>query len=288
MAASLGASQNEITWILTSYIVASAIATPLTGWLGDRVGQKRLFILAVAGFTLASLACGIATNLDEMVLFRILQGICGAFIAPLAQTVDAQHQSQASGSARRWRSTAWASWSAPIIGPTLGGYLTETLRLALGVPDQPAGRHPVPWLHAFCSTCRKPRSNVRRFDFFGFGMLALSVVGALQLLLDRGAGNISGFESTGDVARTRPRGQRHAWVFVVHCADRPEARSSTCKHLQGSQLHARLGVHVHRGHHALLGPRAAAAAAAESDGLSGDLLVGLIMAPRGVRDVACR
>ncbi len=75
MAASLGAAQNEITWVLTSYIVAAAIATPLTGWVSDRIGQKRLFIFSVIGFTLASALCGLATSLDEMVLFRLLQGI---------------------------------------------------------------------------------------------------------------------------------------------------------------------------------------------------------------------
>src|ERR1700750_2029438 len=74
MAASLGAAQNEITWVLTFYIVAAAIATPVTGWLSDRVGQKRLFIISVIGFTVASALCGIATSLPEMVLFRVLQG----------------------------------------------------------------------------------------------------------------------------------------------------------------------------------------------------------------------
>src|SRR3954463_4983359 len=87
MAASLGAAQNEITWVLTFYIVAAAIATPLTGWVSDRIGQKRLFLFAVIGFTIASALCGIATSLPEMVMFRVLQGIAGAFIAPLAQTV---------------------------------------------------------------------------------------------------------------------------------------------------------------------------------------------------------
>src|SRR6201989_3456005 len=76
MAASLGAAQNEITWVLTSYIVAADIATPLTGWMSDRIGQKRLFIISVIGFTIASALCGIASSLDEMVVFRILQGIC--------------------------------------------------------------------------------------------------------------------------------------------------------------------------------------------------------------------
>src|SRR6188768_2916174 len=85
MRASLGASQDEINWVLTSYIVASAIATPLTGWFADRFGRKQLMLGAVMGFTAASLLCGIATSLEEMVLFRVIQGICGAMLVPLAQ-----------------------------------------------------------------------------------------------------------------------------------------------------------------------------------------------------------
>ena len=76
MTAGLSASQDEITWVLTSYIVAAAIATPLTGWVTDRIGRRNVFLGAIAGFTLASLLCGIATSLDEMVMFRIAQGIC--------------------------------------------------------------------------------------------------------------------------------------------------------------------------------------------------------------------
>ena len=77
MASALGAAQNEITWVLTSYIVAAAIATPLTGWMSDRLGQRRLFLFAVIGFTVASALCGLATSLPEMVVFRILQA-CAA------------------------------------------------------------------------------------------------------------------------------------------------------------------------------------------------------------------
>ena len=85
MRASLGASQDEINWVLTSYIVASAIATPLTGWFSDRLGRRKLLLGAVVGFTAASLLCGIATSLEEMVLFRVIQGVCGAMLVPLAR-----------------------------------------------------------------------------------------------------------------------------------------------------------------------------------------------------------
>src|ERR671921_21828 len=83
MQASLSATQDSINWVLTSYIVASAIALPIAGWLSDRVGRKRLLLISVAGFTLASMLCAMATSLTEMVAFRSLQGISGAFIVPL-------------------------------------------------------------------------------------------------------------------------------------------------------------------------------------------------------------
>ena len=87
MTASLGATADTITWVLTSYIVASAVAIPLTGWLADRIGSRNLFLGAVVGFVIASMLCGLATNLPEMVVFRILQGIAAAFMNPLSQTV---------------------------------------------------------------------------------------------------------------------------------------------------------------------------------------------------------
>ena len=85
MQASLGATQESVNWVLTSYIVASAIAIPISGWLADKIGRKRLLILAVIGFTFASLLCAIATSLTEMVIFRAIQGVTGAFLVPLSQ-----------------------------------------------------------------------------------------------------------------------------------------------------------------------------------------------------------
>src|SRR5690242_5855765 len=85
MRSTLGATPDTISWVLTSYIIASAVAMPITGWLSDRVGSRRLFIWSVAGFVIASMLCGMAQNLSEMVAFRAAQGIAGAFIAPLSQ-----------------------------------------------------------------------------------------------------------------------------------------------------------------------------------------------------------
>ena len=87
MQGSVSASQDQITWVLTSYIVAAAIMTPLSGWLADRFGRKRMFLISIAGFTVASMLCGIATSLAEIVLFRLLQGVFGAALIPLSQAV---------------------------------------------------------------------------------------------------------------------------------------------------------------------------------------------------------
>ena len=94
MQGSLGAAQDQITWVLTSYIVAAAIMTPVTGWLADRFGLRELFIVSTAGFVVASMACGFATSLEEMILFRVLQGVFGAALVPLSQTVLIQGPGQ--------------------------------------------------------------------------------------------------------------------------------------------------------------------------------------------------
>ena len=210
MAASLGAAQNEITWVLTSYIVAAAIATPLTGWVSDRIGQKRLFVISVIGFTVASALCGLATSLPEMVMFRILQGICGAFIAPLAQTVLLNiNPKERIGQAMAIY--GMGIMVAPIIGPTLGGWLTESfdwrwvflINLPVGV------------LCVFMLLLYMPKNEIRirRFDMFGFGVLALGV-GALQLLLDRGADN--GWFSATETWIELGLVITGIWVFIVH------------------------------------------------------------------------
>ena len=210
MAAALGAAQNEITWVLTSYIVAAAIATPLTGWMSDRMGQRRLFVFAVVGFTVASALCGIATSLPEMVLFRILQGLCGAMIAPLAQTVLLNINP------RERMGQAMAIYGmgimvAPIVGPTLGGWLTESFNWRwVFLVNVPVGVLCVVMLLLYM-----PNTDIvrRRFDFFGFGMLALGV-GALQMLLDRGAEN-SWLQST-ETWLELGLVIAGFWVFIVH------------------------------------------------------------------------
>src|SRR3984957_4400519 len=124
MQGSLSATQDQISWVLTSYIVAAAIATPLTGWLAGRIGRKRLFLVAIVGFTVASLLCGSAQNLAQIVLYRLLQGLFGAALIPVSQAILLDTYP------RERHGAAMAIWGAgivvaPILGPTLGGFLTD-------------------------------------------------------------------------------------------------------------------------------------------------------------------
>lgn len=124
MQSSLGATADTINWVLTSYIVASAVAMPITGWLAERIGARRLFIGSVAAFIVASMLCGAAQNLTQMVLFRALQGVAGAFIAPLSQSamIDVTRPSRQAQIMALW---GMGVMIGPIFGPILGGWLTE-------------------------------------------------------------------------------------------------------------------------------------------------------------------
>jgi DHA2 family multidrug resistance protein len=180
---SLSAAQDQISWVLTSYIVSSAIMMPLTGWLAGRFGVKYIFMASVIGFTIVSAACGAATSLTELVIFRVLQGVCGAGLVPLGQaTLFTIYPRERHGYAMAIFSTG--AMMGPIVGPTLGGWLTENLgwRWCFYI-NLPVG--------ALCALgvlfFVRQTGNVRRdpFDAFGFAMLSLGV-GALQLMLDRG------------------------------------------------------------------------------------------------------
>jgi DHA2 family multidrug resistance protein len=210
MQGSLGAAQDQITWVLTSYIVAAAIMTPVTGWLADRIGLRELFIVSTGGFVVASMACGLATSLEEMILFRLLQGLFGAALVPLSQTVLLNINP------REEHGKAMAIWGAgimvgPIIGPTLGGYLTETFgwRYVFFV-NLPVGILALSGLMAFLP--ESPR-RVRGFDFFGFAMLSIAI-GALQLMLDRGE-QVDWFSSP-EMWLYLGLTLSGAWAFVLH------------------------------------------------------------------------
>ncbi|QUT07971.1 DHA2 family efflux MFS transporter permease subunit [Sphingobium phenoxybenzoativorans] len=182
MQASLGATQDSISWVLTSYIVASAIAIPITGWLADRIGSRRLFIVSVCTFVVASMLCGIATSLIEMVLFRLIQGISGAFIAPLAQSLllDINRKSD---HAKAMSIYGMGIMIGPIAGPILGGWLTENFNwrwvFYVNVPVGILCIALLLWLLPSKETVK------RHFDATGFALLGLGLA-ALQLVLDRG------------------------------------------------------------------------------------------------------
>jgi DHA2 family multidrug resistance protein len=182
MQGNLSATQDQINWVLTSYIVAAAIMTPVTGFLAARLGRKRLFLIAVVGFTVASVLCGIAQSLPEMVLFRLAQGVFGAPLVPMSQSVllDSYPKEK--------HGSAMAMWGVgvmvgPILGPTLGGWLTEyyNWRWVFYI-NVPIGIVTFLGLSAFLSETKRQALS---FDWLGFATLSIAV-GALQLFLDRG------------------------------------------------------------------------------------------------------
>ncbi|MGI8841367.1 MAG: DHA2 family efflux MFS transporter permease subunit [Caulobacteraceae bacterium] len=180
---SVSASPDQVTWILTSYLIATAIMTPLSGWLSVRIGRKRMFMISIAGFTVASMLCGIATNLGEIVAFRLLQGLFGASLIPLSQAVILDLYPP------RRVGQVMALWGAavilgPIFGPILGGWLTDNLtwRWVFYI-NLPIGALALAGVSFFMSS--EGGAEGRPFDFLGFGSLIV-FIGAFQLLVDRG------------------------------------------------------------------------------------------------------
>jgi DHA2 family multidrug resistance protein len=180
---SLSAAQDQIAWVLTSYIVAVAIMTPLTGWLAGRLGIKYVFLISVAGFTLASALCGSATSLTQLVIYRLLQGACGAGLVPLSQSVLMQINPP------ERHGQAIAIWGmgvmlGPIFGPMLGGWLTQDYSWRwIFYINLPVGVIASLGILIFIRETR--HTHREAFDFFGFVTLSIAV-GALQMMLDRG------------------------------------------------------------------------------------------------------
>jgi len=191
MQGSMSATQDQISWVLTSYIVASAIFLPMTGFLADKFGRKRLFVWSVVGFTITSMLCGAAQNLPQIVIFRLLQGVFGAGLVPLSQAVLLDTYP------REKHASAMAMWGVgvmlgPILGPTLGGWLTEyyNWRWVFYI-NLPIGILALFGLLAFVK--ETPLKDKRQFDLLGFAFLSLGI-GALQMMLDRGE-NLDWFNS---------------------------------------------------------------------------------------------
>ncbi len=216
MQSTLGATPDTISWVLTSYIIASAVAMPITGWLADRVGSRRLFIASVFAFVAASMLCGMAQNLEEMVIFRALQGVSGAFIAPLSQAamLDSTRPSKQSAILALW---GMGVMIGPILGPVLGGWITEnwSWRWVFYV-NVPVGAACLAILMAELPSRPIVR---RRFDLFGFAALATTLA-CLQLLLDRGTG-LDWFNSF-EIWLYAFLILSAAWIGVIHFSTAPQ------------------------------------------------------------------
>src|SRR5579862_4928500 len=211
MQGSLSASRDQITWVLTSYIVAAAIMTAPVGWIAARFGKKNFLIVSLTGFTVTSMMCGLAQTLDQMILFRLLQGAFGAALSPLSQAIMLDLYPPAK------RGNIMAIWGmgvmvGPILGPTLGGYLTDTFdwRWVFYV-NVPFGIAAVTGIFFFFKD--SPRDRNMRFDWSGFAFLAIGL-GALQLMLDRGT-NKAWFESTEIIIEAIIAGLG-VYLFLVH------------------------------------------------------------------------
>jgi len=213
MAGSVSASSDQITWVLTSYIIASAVMTPTTGWLAGRFGRKNVFVVSIIGFTLASALCGAATSLEQIVLFRVLQGAFGAAMAPLSQAVmlDAYPLEQRGGIMAIW---SMGIMIAPICGPVLGGWLTDNFswRWVFYI-NLPVGVLAVLGVTTFLH--EEDRGHKIPFDYMGFGLLAIAL-GAFQLFLDRGQNN-DWFQSTETTIEATVAGLCLV-LFIIHSA----------------------------------------------------------------------
>src|SRR3954465_12153279 len=182
MQGELGTTSDQISWVLTSYLVSSAICMPLTGYFAEVLGRKRFLLICISGFVLASALCGISQNLSQIVIFRLLQGVFGAALVPLSQAIMADayppHE----------RGKAMAIWGlgvmvGPVLGPTLGGWLTEVAswRWTFYI-NVPVGALSLFLTKRFVPDTQKKQ---RKMDWTGLALLALGISG-LQYAIDRG------------------------------------------------------------------------------------------------------
>jgi DHA2 family multidrug resistance protein len=217
MQGSVSATQDQIGWVLTSYLVAAAIMTPATGFMAGRFGLKRVFLVSVAGFTVASMLCGMAQSLVEIVLFRVLQGMFGAALVPLSQTVLMNiNPKERQGSALALWSVA--VMAGPVLGPVLGGWLTSVYswRYVFYI-NLPIGLGAFIGMSTFLPTVS---GNTRtKLDWFGFGTLSLAI-GAAQVLLDRG--EEQDWFGSGEIVTEAIIAGSAFYLFLVHTFTAPE------------------------------------------------------------------
>src|SRR5438094_1948624 len=185
IAGSLSATIDEATWALTSYLVANAIILPMTGWLASLFGRKRLLMLSVVGFTASSFLCGLAPTLGMLIVFRIMQGATGGALQPLSQAVLLE------AFPPKDRGRAMAFWGlgivvAPILGPVLGGWLTDNYSWRwIFYINVPVGILSIVMTQLFIFDPAYIKDIGRRIDYWGLGLLAVGI-GTLQVVLDKG------------------------------------------------------------------------------------------------------
>jgi MFS transporter, DHA2 family, multidrug resistance protein len=206
----LSATQEQISWVLTSYIVAAAIMIPVTGWLADRYGRKKVLVLSVIGFTVSSALCGVAQSLTQIVLFRFLQGLGGAALVPQSQAVllDINPPERQGRAMAVW---VLAVVVGPAVGPVLGGWLTDNyswrwvffINIPFGILS----------VLGLLSSMRESHTRPATFDFFGFATLSLAV-GAFQVMLDRG--QLQDWFSSTEICVEAALAAVAFYVFMVH------------------------------------------------------------------------
>ncbi len=186
IAGNLASTNEEGTWVVTSYLVSNAIVLPISGWLANHLGRKRLLLICVAGFTVTSLCCGLATSLTQLIIFRVLQGLTGGGLQPLAQAILLETFP------KERHGHAMAAFGigillAPILGPTLGGWITDNYSWRwIFYLNLPVGALSLFLMNKFVFDPHYvKRSNGARVDLWGIGFLALGI-GSLQILLDTG------------------------------------------------------------------------------------------------------
>lgn len=211
MQGTMSATQDQIAWVLTSYIIAAAIATPATGFLSQRFGRKRLLAISIVGFTVTSMLCGAAQSLEEIVIFRLLQGACGAAFVPLSQAImlDTYTMAQRGGMMALWGVGVMVG---PIVGPALGGYLTDSyswrwvfyINVPFGI---------LAFAGVMVALTESKIDIFRRFDWMGFTFLSLAV-GSMQLMLDRG--NLQDWFSSSEIIFEALVACFAFYLFITH------------------------------------------------------------------------
>ena len=210
MQGTLSATQDQMSWVLTSYIIAAAIMIPLTGWLAGRFGRKKVFLISILGFTISSALCGLATSLPEIVIFRLLQGMSGAALVPLSQAVlfDINRPEDFGKAMAIW---GVGVTMGPILGPMLGGWLTEDyswrwvfyINVPIGI---------LAFLSLSASMPETEKHN-NPFDFYGFITLSMGL-GGLQMMLDRG--ELKGWFGSGEIVIESMIAVIGFYLFIVH------------------------------------------------------------------------